>query len=207
MLFVLSFPLPSGTAAKCCDPSEAGRVCATVEVRVQDLAALAAVQPALEPPPGELHLVGTSLAMDGNEISVQKRRFGGIGFFMFDMADAQPLDPVLQLPAKLSKGQGYEALVVLAPHVGALLPVLVNPHDDGVHLVLHAPADDELGDLVHIVAEVVVPPELQHSGLRRRDKLGAGARCLLADQGRHLLVVPLVCGFRHSALKQEARLA
>ena len=26
MLFVLSFPLPSGTAAKCCDPSEAGRV-------------------------------------------------------------------------------------------------------------------------------------------------------------------------------------
>ena len=32
-------------------------ISAAVEVRVQDLAALAAVQPALEPPSGELHLV------------------------------------------------------------------------------------------------------------------------------------------------------
>ena len=109
---------------------------AAVEVRIQTLTSLAAVQPALEPPPGELHLVGASLAMDGNEISVQKRRFGGIGFFMFDMADAQPLDPVLQLPAKLSKGQGYEVLVVLASYIGALLPIAPDTANIFVSLVV-----------------------------------------------------------------------
>ena len=112
------------------------RIGAAVEVRVQTLTSLAAVQPALEPPPGELHLVSAGLSINRNEIPVQERRSGGVGLLMLDIADAQPLGPVLQLPAKLSKGQGYEVLVVLASYIGALLPIAPDTANIFVSLVV-----------------------------------------------------------------------
>ena len=48
----------------------------------------------------------------------------------------QPLGPVLQLPAELCKGQGYEVLVVLASYIGALLPIAPDTANIFVSLVV-----------------------------------------------------------------------